>query len=305
MTVFEELKKDRTAPVNVIHGTDWWTDCDDVAALRLLLNAHNAGLIRLLGIGINSVMEASAPSVSAFCADRGLDVPVGVDIKAVRSGRGCRYQTVLAQYPHRIRSNDDCPDAALLYRKLLAALDGKAIVTEVGFPQILMQLLRTPPDALSPLDGTALVKEKVERIWMMAGRWDRPGGLEYNLSAFPVCSAAGAYLCENCPVPITFLGFECGENVITGDRLDETDLLYKAFAAHGSAKGRRSWDPLTVLAAIVGDPEKAGYREIRGRAFVDPETGHNDFAPAPEGRHGYLVKLHPAEWYAERINALL
>ena len=32
MTVFDTLRKTRTHPVPFLHGTDWWTDCDDVDA---------------------------------------------------------------------------------------------------------------------------------------------------------------------------------------------------------------------------------------------------------------------------------
>ena len=304
MNVFEELAAERAAPIPILHGTDWWTDCDDVAALRLLLRAHRAGLIRLLGIGIDSVMEFSAPSVSAFCTDEGLEIPIGIDPAAVRDGRNCRYQAVLAGFPHRVESNAACPDAVALYRGALAALPGKAVITEVGFPTILSRLLKSPPDGLSPLTGTELVREKVERMVLMAGKWDVPRGCEYNLSAYPACAEAGAYLCENSPVPITFLGFECGVEVISGDRLPHTDLLYRAFEAHGSAKGRCSWDPLTVLAAIVGDMRRAGYETVRGFARVDPQTGENSFTEAPDGPHAYLVPLHGPQWYADRLNAL-
>ena len=118
MNLFDEIRKTRKDPVNLIHGTDWWTDCDDVAALRLLLRAHRAGIIRLLGIGINSVMPFSAPSVSAFCAYDGLEIPIGVDSGAVREGKNCRYQELLAGYPHPVRSNGDCPEGWRLYRRL-------------------------------------------------------------------------------------------------------------------------------------------------------------------------------------------
>ena len=30
-------------PRRIIFGTDWWTDCDDVAALDILLGAISAG----------------------------------------------------------------------------------------------------------------------------------------------------------------------------------------------------------------------------------------------------------------------
>ncbi len=39
-TVFEELGAARERPTELLFGTDWWTDCDDVAALALLLKAH-------------------------------------------------------------------------------------------------------------------------------------------------------------------------------------------------------------------------------------------------------------------------
>ena len=305
MTLFDTLSQQRKAPVNLIHGTDWWTDCDDIAALRLLLRAHQAGAIRLLGIGINSVMEYSAPSVSAFCEYSGVTVPIGVDKSAVRDGAHCRYQQLLAGYPHSVRSNEDCPEAWRLYRRLLAELDGKADITDVGFPQIIMQLLQSGPDELSPLTGLELVKEKVNRVWLMAGKWDEPGGKEYNLSAYPVCSVAGDYLCRNCPVPITFVGFEVGTDVITGGNVPEDDPLRRAFIAHGSPNGRCSWDPLTVLTAILQDEKAAGYDVVQGFARVDPATGKNDFTPAPNGPHRYVKQLHPGEWYAERINALL
>lgn len=43
MSVLEKLY--RTEKISVLHGTDWWTDCDDLAAVRILCRAHRAGLI--------------------------------------------------------------------------------------------------------------------------------------------------------------------------------------------------------------------------------------------------------------------
>ena len=52
-----------------ILGTDWWTDCDDAVALRLLLRSVKAGKIRLAGIGINACMEHSVTSMDGFLAN--------------------------------------------------------------------------------------------------------------------------------------------------------------------------------------------------------------------------------------------
>ena len=287
--------------VNIIHGTDWWTDCDDIAALRVLCRAHRAGEINLLCVGIDSVMEYSAPSVSAFMENEGVRVPIGVDQSAVRDGRNCRYQKLLAGYPHSVLSNDGCEDAWRLYRKTLALLPGKADITEVGFPQIIMQLMQSAPDEISPLTGLELVKEKVNRIWLMAGKWDETPGREYNLTAYPECCAAGHYICGQSPVPLVLLGFEVGWGVITGGKQPEGDLLKAAFTAHGSPNGRHSWDPMLVTAAVTQDLARAGYTAVYGKARVDEHTGENFFAPGT-GPHCYLVKTQPNAFYEAQIN---
>ncbi len=306
MNVFDRLKAERKAPVHILHGTDWWTDCDDVAALRLLCRAHKAGIIKLECVGINAVMEHSAPSVSAFLTSEGLeDIPVGVDFNAQYDGSRCRYQQVLAQYPKKINSNSECEPAYKLYRRALANADCKCDITEVGFPQIIMQLMKSPADEISPLDGMALVKEKVHKIWLMAGRWDETPGKEYNLSAYPVASEAGNFICENSPVPVTFLGWEIGADVVTGTHLPENDLVNVAFNANGCKCGRFSWDPMLVLTAIINDEAAADYDTVRGVAHVDAETGYDTFTEDENGTHAYLVQRLKNEEYAAVIDELL
>ena len=40
-----------------ILDTDWWTDCDDAVAIRLLCNAHWQKKVNLLGININGPID--------------------------------------------------------------------------------------------------------------------------------------------------------------------------------------------------------------------------------------------------------
>jgi hypothetical protein len=42
---------------NLILGTDWWDDCDDCVAVRLLARYVRDGKVNLLGVGINACME--------------------------------------------------------------------------------------------------------------------------------------------------------------------------------------------------------------------------------------------------------
>ena len=303
--IFEELKASRKPPVQILFGTDWWTDCDDVAALDILLKAHRHGLIRLEAIGINSVMPYSAPSLKAVCEQHGLGgIPIGLDRSAVRKGTLCLYQKKLASFCRSGFSNTDCPEASSLYRSALASLQGNAVIVDVGFPQIIMELLQSQPDACSDLNGAALVKSKVSEIILMGGRWDKKTGREYNFFAYKQSRKAAAYLCEHCPVPLTFLGYEAGKDVITGGKA-VPGLTGTAYAAHRSPKGRPSWDPMTALYAVIGDAEKAGFQKVRGRAAVNPKTGANRFAAEAGGTHAYLAKTKENRFYQGMIQEIL
>lgn len=302
---FEQLSKNMSSPRRVILGTDWGTDCDDCAALRLIGNAHKSGAVELAGIGINCRMEYSAASLSAFLCDMGLDgIPIGLDPVPADSSMHFRYQKLLAGYPHSVQRNEDCEDAVKLYRRLLAGSDKKTDIIEIGFENIISGLLQSGGDEFSPLGGIELVREKVGRLWLMAGKWDEDGGREYNICRSPRTAAAGSAVAALCPVPITYLGFEVGESVITGSHLDREDILFKAFEARGHANGRSSWDPMLTLLAIIGDAQTAGYSTACGTAAVDPETGSNRFLEGG-GAHCYVIKTKPDEFYSDWIDGLL
>ncbi len=304
-TVFEELGAARERPTELLFGTDWWTDCDDVAALALLLKAHKYGLIELKAIGVSSVMRYSAPSVKAVCEEQGLGgIPIGLDTGARRKGLFCAYQKKLAASCGSAFTDADCPEAYRLYRKALASARGKAVIVDVGFPQIITELLQSGPDGFSALSGKRLMESKVSEVILMGGRWDKKAGLEYNFCAYKTCREAAAYLCAHCPVPLTFLGYEVGRTVITGGKA-VPGLTGAAYEAHRSPRGRPSWDPMTALFAVTGDAGKAGYRRVYGRASVDPRTGVNRFEAFEGGAHAYLVKEKDDRFYKDRIDGIL
>lgn len=285
-------------------GTDWWTDCDDAVAMRLLARAHRAGQISLKGIAINACMEASAASLEGFLRTEGVeDVPIGLDAEAVDFGGEPPYQKRLLVYADRIRSNEDAVPAVRLYRSVLAQCSEPMELIEIGYLQVLAQVLASPPDDLSDKTGRELIRENVRKIWIMAGKWDELGGKENNFARNARASRAGAYVCRTCPAPITFLGWEAGASVITGGTLTETDVLHQVLADHHSANGRSSWDPMLCLLALIGDEQAAGYRSVRGVARVDAETGCNFFEPCPDGAHRYVVKDRPDAFYQAAIEA--
>lgn len=284
-------------------GTDWWTDCDDVAAIRMLARAALAGDIDLVGIGINACMEYSVASLDGFLASEGLrGVRIGLDRDATDFGGHPPYQKRLARYAVDRKSNDDAEDGVRMYRCVLAATEQPIEIIEIGYSQLLANTLMSGGDDISPLSGMELFRRKVKKIWMMAGKWDETPGKENNFTRAPRSRAAGHMLCEHCPVPITFLGWEVGHDVISGSHLT-SGVLYDALCDHGSRSGRSSWDPMLIELALIGDEDAAGYDTVRGRAEVDAKTGENRFTHDENGLHCYVVRRHPPQIYAARIDA--
>ena len=256
----------------ILLGTDWWTDCDDAAALRIACRADKAGLWQLSGVICNAAMAYSAASLNAFLTAEGYgEIPLGIDREAVDYGRNPPYQEVLAQcLPHTVCTNEELPDGLELYLRLLAEAPGQVELLEIGYPQVLAALCRHP-------EGYRYLAEKVSCLWMMAGNWEKDGvGVENNFARGPRSRKAAEYLLQNCPCPIVFLGWEVGASVISGkpeDIPDTNDPLRIAFRAHGSHNGRSSWDPMLILLALAGQAEDAGYTLRRGYASVNGDTG--------------------------------
>ena len=290
----------------MILGTDWWTDCDDAVAVRLLARAHKAREVEIIGIGINACMQYSVASLKGFLRSEGVErVPIGIDREATDFGTwGSKflYQQHLAESFCPDGTNEEAEDAVRLYRRLLAESDGGVEILEIGFLQVIAAVLESTADDISPLDGVELFRKKVAKVWVMAGKWDGDGETEHNFCNNDRSRRGGEAFCRLCPVPVTFLGWEVGFDVITGGELAENDPLHRVLVDHGSANGRCSWDPMLVLMALIGDEEAAGYRTVRGRAAVEIDSGANHFARDLAGLHAYVVRTRASDDYKNEIN---
>ncbi len=292
---------------NFILGSDWSSDCDDVVAMRLFCRAHKEGKINLLGVNIDDNLDVSARSLSAFMTNEGCgDIPIGFDRKAKRVCKRPTYQNRMCSYPSRYTTNDQAEESVAFYRRLIASASGDVEIAEIGFTQALAALLKSKGDIYSPLSGYELVRSKVKKLWVMGGKWDEQGGKEHNFIHTRATKRGAAYICKNCPVPITFLGFEIGLGVLIGGASPEGDILKNALIDYGCdpEKGRDGWDPMLAQLAIIGDEEKAGYSVVRGKARVCALTGKNYFFKG-EGSHLYVIKAQPDDYYVKQINALI
>ena len=279
--------------------SDWWSDCDDAVAVRLLCNAHRKKEVELLGINLNACMEFSIPSLDVFTRDCGVNVPLGIAHDAVDFTEIPSYQEHLARSGTVLRRNQDVLESIDFYRQILGQAEDLSIeILSIGFPQELARLLETR-------EMKTLVLNKVSHLWIMAGKWDEQGGREYNFCKNPMTCRSGAQLCRSWPTPVTFLGWEVGASVISADQLPDGDLLKQVMTDHGSVNGRSSWDPMLVLLAVIGEPERAGYRCVYGRAHVDEKDGRNFFTEEKNGPHRYTLKVKEDSFYADAVNQRL
>ena len=174
------------------------------------------------------------------------------------------------------------------------------------------RLLRSPPDAHSPLKGAELVRKKVNEVVLMGGCFRTPEGEnpaayhlhgEYNLR-LDIDSAR--YLSEYCPVPLVYCGYELGSRVITGgplvDKGDTDNPVRFCYAVH-SGGGRESWDLLAALYAAQGLAGRWS-KSPPGRVYIEPD-GVSRLEEAAGGRDAYLVESLPPAQMQRLLDALL
>ncbi|HEV7500828.1 MAG TPA: nucleoside hydrolase, partial [Vicinamibacteria bacterium] len=253
-------------PVKVIFDTDMAADVDDVGALAILHALADLGEAEILAVGISSRNEDVGPVVDAINTWYGRpDIPIGYQRGLQVGYPADTGETITSKYaeavgrsfPHRLARSSDAPDAALLYRRILAAQpDASVVIVSVGFLTNLKALLDTPPDAISRSSGEELVKSKV-RLWVCMGgkfpngRFDDGGG-EYNLR---VDTAASLRVLNDWPTPAIFSGFEIGTKIRTGKRLrdvPEASPVRAAYLHFNGLENRESWDQTAVLYAVRG-----------------------------------------------------
>jgi inosine-uridine nucleoside N-ribohydrolase len=298
-------------PVRVLFDTDLASDVDDVGALASLHALASLGEAEILAIGISSRNEHVGPCVDAIDTWYGRsDIPIGYQ-RRLQTGyprdtgeaTESKYaEAVEKGFPHRLARSSDAPDAALLYRKVLAAQpDRSVVIVSVGFLNNLASLLDTAPDAISPLGGDELVRRKVRRWVCMGGkfpdgRFDNGEG-EYNLR---VDTAAAMRALSDWPTPVVLSGFEIGNRIFTGRRLrdaPEKSPVRAAYLHFNGLENRQSWDQTAVLYAVRG--AGAYWTESEpGLCLMHARLpfGFNEWIPTPRKDHRYLVeKMPPAE----------
>lgn len=297
-------------PVPVIFDSDMGPDYDDVGAIALLHALADSGKVKILATMASTNYEGVAAVLSVFNTYFNRpNLPVGVPKGEALSLRDWQHwsDTVTTRYPHRIRRNDEVPDAVALYRQILATQpDTSVTIITVGFLTNLAHLLRSGADRYSASTGEELVRKKVKHLVSMAGSF--PSGKEFNVEKD---AAASQEVFGHWPSPILFSGFEIGRKIKTGLPLVQNTAIRKSpvkdvfrialpMAKEDSA-GRMSWDETAVLVAVLGP---APYYTLHsGTMRVSPD-GRNGWQDGP-GNHAYLVENVSPAVVQDRINRLM
>jgi len=284
--------------IPVIFETDMTTDCDDAGALAMMHTLERKGEATILATMVNNKGDYSSGATAAINAFYGrVDIPVGayqgdnVGRDAIRFFQDIARDTEL--YGHKAATREHYPDATELYREILSKFStNEVVIVSVGHLNNLYYLLKSEPDDHSPLNGKDLIKQTVNHIVVMGGRY--PTGQEHNFSARGSHEYTKPVL-ENWPTEIILSGYEIGNNIRTGPGLVDLDELHpvrRAYAAHRSnplENGRKSWDQTAVLAA-VRDPEEYWKLSDPGWVVVSSD-GSNEWEDDPEGLHRYLIEV--------------
>jgi inosine-uridine nucleoside N-ribohydrolase len=298
-------------PVKVIFDTDMASDVDDVGALATLHALADLGEAEILAAGISSRNEHVGPCLDAINTWYGRpDVPIGYQRglqvgypKDAGDPTESKYAEAVGKaFPHRLAKSSDAPEAAPLYRKVLAGQpDGSVVIVSVGFLTNLKSLLDTPPDAASPLSGEELVRRKV-KLWVcMGGKFPNgrfeDGDGEYNVK---VDTAASVRALHDWPTPVVFSGFEIGARVFTGERLraaPETSPVRAAYLHFNGLANQQSWDQTAVLYAVRG-PRDYWTESEPGLCLMHARVGfgYNEWVPTARKSHRYLIeRMAPTE----------
>ena len=202
-------------PVNIIFDSDMGPDYDDVGAITILHALADKGEAHILATMASTKYNGVAGVLNLFNTYfNRLNIPIGVPKGYALELRDGQHwtDTLLAKYPHKIKTNDEAWDAVKLYRKILASQPDKSVtIVTIGFLTNLSNLLNTKADKYSDLDGKALVSKKVKLLVCMGGKF--PSGFEFNVMKD---AKASQNVYQSWPTQIILSGFEIGAKILAG-----------------------------------------------------------------------------------------
>ncbi|HET6993338.1 MAG TPA: nucleoside hydrolase [Chitinophagaceae bacterium] len=297
-------------PIPIIFDSDMGPDYDDVGAIAILHAYADSGYARILATVASTKYEGVAAIFSVLNTYFNRPgIPIGVPKGNASELRDPQHWTdsLLVSYPHTIKRNDEVPSATEIYRKTLALQPDKSVViVTTGFLTNLANLLQSPADKYSKLDGKELVRRKVKQLVCMGGRF--PSGSEFNIR---IDAAASRFVAKHWPTPVLLSGVEIGLKIKSGLPLINNESIRNSPVKDvfricipmtpDDREGRMSWDETAVLVAIKG--YKPWYKIKSGRIIVNSD-GSNSWS-WDGSSHNYLEEALPPSVPEQLINKLI
>ena len=300
----------KAKPIPVIFDSDMGPDYDDVGAITLLHAFADSGYVKILATIASTKYEGVAAVFDVLNTyfkrpDMLIGVPKGKALELKDSQHWT--DTLLLKYAHSVKKNDEVISATEAYRNSLATQPDRSVtIITVGFLTNLADLLQSPPDKYSKLNGKALVRQKVKQLVCMAGSF--PAGNEFNVR---MDAAASQNVFNNWPTPILLSGVEIGFAIKTGLPLVNNQSIKNSpikdvyrisipLSQQDSA-GRMSWDQTAVLIAVKG--YKPWWNIETGKMVV-ADNGSNTWSKE-SSRHSYIVEAQPPSNVQGLINKLM
>jgi inosine-uridine nucleoside N-ribohydrolase len=296
--------------VSIIFDTDMGPDYDDVGAITMLHVFANRGEAKILATVGSNQYKGIAAVLNVFNTYFNQpEIPIGVVVGKAVNIRDSQHwtDTIIAKYPHKIKQNDEVPDAVEIYRKVLATQPDQSVtIVTVGFLTNLANLLNSKSDVNSKLSGEELIKKKVKLLVSMAGKF--PSGWEFNIMKDAVSSKSAL---ENWPTPVIYSGFEIGEKIHTGLPLIHNNEIQNSPVkdvfgiciplAKEDSKGRMSWDETAVYVAVKGYQP---YYDLHPGKIKVTTDGSNSWDENGKGQN-YLVATASPQKMEDVINNLI
>lgn len=293
-------------PLRLILDTDMSGDCDDAGALALLHALADRGECQLLATLVNrrDRTNASAAAVDAINTWYGRpDLPIGTDKQGPTDlQRTSAYaQALRDEFPHDTGPDDRLPDALDVYQQVLTAQpDGSVTICSVGAFSSLAVLCQRAPQ---------LVRQKVRRLVVMGGQFPTSPQPETNVRTH---REAAQIVAAAWPGEIIWHGFEVGDVLITGARLQQTPpnpvrRAYELRRYRGRPAidgGQPSYDQAAALFAVRGAEPEFWQVVSGGRVHVDAE-GRTTWQPDPSGQHAYVQIAGDPRRLADVIESLM
>ncbi len=308
LTFFLLICSEPKAQINIIFDTDFGGDADDLGALAMLHTYLDADKIDLLAVMCWSTEEYAVSGIDAVNTFYGRpDIPIGVR-KADMFHEPWNHSKPITEVHEFDLNSINAEYATNLYRRLLSQAEDKSItIVTVGPLANILNLLESGSDEYSELNGVELVHRKVKEFVVMGGQFPS-GESEWNFNGnMPGVTKS---VLQQINVPVTFLGYEVGLVIKSGEVFNELDTNHPLYVGYyhfsefapwvkenfeGSINDNASYDQTAVLYAVESGIGNWWERSENGRCIPN-DGGGNTWEEDLNSNHTFLkLKVDPEE----------